>query len=390
MTASPMGPQMRILMVVASPVTTDARVLREAQALVGAGYSVHVLGKDIPAGARPPAGMTFGTASGGAGLHGAAGATTGRGGRAMRAARWMLLPEHRALSFRRWATEAGRLAADSEYDVVHVHDFTALRLGSRLANARQVPLIYDSHELWSERRRTSRPTPILRLREQRAEKRLGGRAAAVLTVGEALAQQLRSSYGWAHVSVVRNTFPRGPHRQAPARKSPAAAVYAGRLGAGRDLETVAAASETLSMPVQLVGPIDLAWSARFNQGRCSVLPSVPVDAVGGVLSSAGLALVTLEPGCGNHEIALPNKLFHAIRAGVPIVASDVGELARTVRAHGIGVLYRPGDAASLIMAVEEARRRYPELVAAVQRAADELSWDRDQETLLGVYERLGR
>jgi glycosyltransferase involved in cell wall biosynthesis len=85
---------------------------------------------------------------------------------------------------------------------------------------------------------------------------------------------------------------------------------------------------------------------------------------------------------------MPNKLFHAVRAGVPVVATDVGELAALVREHGVGELYRPGDGADLARAVRAARDRYPELVAAVRRAAPSLSWDADAAALLGVYARL--
>jgi glycosyltransferase involved in cell wall biosynthesis len=377
---------MRVLMLVATPVITDARVLREAQALVEAGHQVHVVGKDVPAGTQPPPGITLSSAPGGNGLrHGRAGGPPSAVPRRWRAARWLLLPEHRALTFANWAAGAARLSADLHYDVVHAHDFTALRLGWRLAARRRVPLVYDAHELWAERRRSGRPTPVERWRERRVEGRLGRRAAVVLTVGEALAARLRSGYGWEHVAVVRNTFPAVATRSAEAPPRPAAVLYAGRLGDGRDLETVAAASSFLRLPVRLVGPADPAWSGGFDPGRCDVRPAVGVSEVDAELRSAGLALVTLEPGCGNHEIALPNKLFQAVSAGVPVVATDVGELARTVRDHGVGVLYRAGEAGSLAAAVEEAVERYPDLVKAVERARWELSWDRDRTSLLQAY-----
>ena len=378
-------------MLVATPVTTDVRILREAGALVEAGHAVHVVGKDVPADAHLPDGFTASSASGGGGLRGSATGPVDLSRAHLRAARWLLMPEHRRLSYRRWASGAAAAASGLDYDVVHAHDFTALALGSRLARRRAVPLVYDAHELWSERQRSGRPTPFERRQERRTEGILGGRADAVLTVGEALAERLRISYGWEHVSVVRNTFPLPPEAaDAEVPRAPAGVVYAGRLAPGRDLATVAAASRRMSLPVQLVGPSDPAWSAGFDPGRCVVVPAVEVADVEAVLRSAGLALVTLEPGCGNHQIALPNKLFHAVRAGVPVVASDVGELARTVQAHGIGVLYRPGDAESLIRAVEEARRRHTELVAAVRRAREELSWDRDRVQLLKVYAGLAR
>lgn len=376
-------------MLVATSVTTDARVMREAEALADAGHEVHIVGLGVPAERAGPSAITISTTVPGSGLRRYVGlglSTAGPGpGRALR---WLLLPEHRNLTFARWARQVEAVAGSLRYDVVHAHDFTALEAGSRLAERRDVPLVYDAHELWSARHRVGRPTPWQRRRESRTEARLGSRARVVITVGEALAGRLQEAYGWQHVVVVRNTFPSLPPPVGEPAAEPAAAVYAGRLAAGRDLGTVARASRLTDLPLRLVGPADRSWAERFDPGRCSVLPALGLADVDDALTSAGLALVTLEDHAVNHRIALPNKLFHAVRAGVPVVASDVGELARTVRRHGLGTLYRPGSPGSLARAIAAARSDYPGLVAAVRRARQDLSWDADRSALLRAYERL--
>jgi glycogen synthase len=378
-------------MLVATSVTSDARVLREASTLVDAGHDVHIVGKDVPPAPRPPSGVVVSTASAGRLRRLRSDSPTRRpSSPPRRAIRWLLLPEYRNVSFGRWARAAGRVAADLDFDVVHAHDFTALSLGNRLAEQRDVPLIYDSHELWSERHRSGRPTPLQKAWERRSEKRLGDRASAVLTVGEGLAAKLRALYGWKHVTVVRNSFPVPDKTESGRPTRPQAALYAGRLAAGRDLETVAAASWSVALPVRLLGPVDESWSASFDPGRCTVDAPVELREVDNALRTAGLALVPLSDSSGNHRMALPNKLFHAVRARVPVVASDVGELGKTVRAYGLGVLYRPGDAASFAQAIDEAVARYTELVAAVGRAGEELSWDTDAKALLQVYMALSR
>jgi len=106
------------------------------------------------------------------------------------------------------------------------------------------------------------------------------------------------------------------------------------------------------------------------------------------ISEAGLSLVTHSDRWLNHRLALPNKMFHAVSLGVPIVATDVGELGATVREYGVGTLYRPGDSASFAAAVREAVARYGELVTAVVAAQRVLSWDADRATLLAAYETI--
>jgi glycosyltransferase involved in cell wall biosynthesis len=139
------------------------------------------------------------------------------------------------------------------------------------------------------------------------------------------------------------------------------------------------------LPITLIGPTDAQFLARFNPGRARIEDCRPADEVDVVLAAAGLALVTHSDRWENHRLALPNKLFHAVRAGVPVVATDVGELARIVREYDLGELYRPGDADDLVRAIERAVGRYGELQARVRDAAGALSWDADGAVLLGSY-----
>jgi glycosyltransferase involved in cell wall biosynthesis len=304
-----------------------------------------------------------------------------------RAVRWLLLPEHVGRRLSAWQRDALIEAEGHRADVIHAHDFSALPVGAALAKAWGVPLVYDSHELWSGRPRVGRPTPWKARRESRLEVRLGDEAAIVLTVGEGVASALRERYGWRDVRVVRNTFPRAKD---PLERlgGPTGAVYAGRLAPYRELEVIARASRLTDLPITLIGPADAQFVSRFDPGRARVEGSLPADEVDAVLAAAGLALVTHSDQWVNHRLALPNKLFHAVRAGVPVVATDVGELARAVRAHDLGELYRPGDSADLVRAIDRAVARYPELRANVRMAAGPLSWEQDSRALVDAYSRL--
>lgn len=386
-------------MLVTSDVAHDSRVVREATALAEAGHVVHVQGRDVPTGWEPPGALfTVGSSTGGHGLRpsaaqgraGVAGAAGRWPGWAWRAARWWLLPGHRGRVWSAWAAAAVSDLRGRGFDVVHAHDFTALPTAARLAGEQGALLVYDAHEWWSGRQRHGRPTPWLRLRERRLEARLTRGADAVVTVSYGIARRLER---WASgpVLVVRNTFPAVPaaeEAQPPLPAAPSGVVYAGRIGAGRDLETVlrGAAGRT---EVVLMGPADEAYAARLSRRPGAVLlPPRPVDAVDGLLRSHGLAVVTLTDSCANHRLALPNKLFHAVRAGVPVIAADLPELRRAVRRHDLGELYRAGDPASFAAALGRARARYPGLLRSVAAARPELAWEGDAERLVALYAAL--
>ena len=362
-------------MIVWTSVVTDTRVLREATTLVAAGHVVHIIGKDVPADFVPPAGLTVEGATGTSTLKRAAGSAVRVGPSRtlspVRLARWALLPNHVAASHRAWVKQARVLARRATFDVVHAHDFTALPLAAELAVEAGVPYVYDTHEYWYGRSRSGRPAPLRRRIDRRSERQLGGRAAAVITVGDGVADQLHADFGW-DVTVVRNTFPAPVPELSAVSAAPTGLVYAGRIGEHRDLETVAAATPAIApLRVTIVGPADPTFLAGFRSESMDVLEALPVAEVTELLRSQGLALVAHDGRSVNHRLAMPNKLFHAVHAGVPVVAVATEELARIVRRYGIGTVYEPGDVDSL--------------VAAVRAAAPELSWASDATRLVEIY-----
>jgi glycosyltransferase involved in cell wall biosynthesis len=253
-------------------------------------------------------------------------------------------------------------------------------------------LVYDAHELWAGRAVVGRPEPVRRRRAAAREDALLARADLVLTVSDGIADRLRAR-GARRVAVVRNSFP-ARTGTAPLPERPTGLVYAGRIGPGRDLETLAAAAPALAavgVRPLVVGPADAGYLTRFASRAhgVEVRPEpLGLSAVDEAYRTAGLAVVTLDASCENHRLALPNKLFHAVRAGVPVVAADLPELARVVAGEGLGATYRPGDPASLAAAVRDVTGRYPQLLASVAAAAPGLSWERDAAVLLAVYAQL--
>lgn len=396
------GTAMNVLMLVQSDVAHDARVLREAHALADEGHVIHIIGKNVPAEWAPPAGVSVESVSGGSGLKGgaaspavgtaAAGSPGGLVGSARDAARWALLPQHRQRVWRTWNEHAREAVGDRKYDVVHAHDFNVLVLAAELAERGNARLVYDSHEWWSGRERHGRPTPLERARELKTEQQIVAKADAVLTVSDGIAERL-GRWRTTPVAVVRNTFPLDAvdlAAFAPLPDRPKGAVYAGRIGAARDIETLLAATAALGLEALLMGNADREYLQHLQLGGSSarIEPARPVDEVDEVLREVGISLVTLTDTCENHRLALPNKVFHAVRAGVPVVAADLPELRRLVTNYRIGALYRPGDAESMRHALEQVINDYPGLCERAVRARGELNWDQDSKELVRVYESL--
>jgi glycosyltransferase involved in cell wall biosynthesis len=100
----------------------------------------------------------------------------------------------------------------------------------------------------------------------------------------------------------------------------------------------------------------------------------------------------LEDSCENHRLALPNKLFEYVAAGLPVVVADLPEAARLVRELRIGWCADPSDPESVAAALRTALAQQDDegLRERLRRAASELTWEREKHRLMAVYEGLAR
>jgi len=133
----------------------------------------------------------------------------------------------------------------------------------------------------------------------------------------------------------------------------------------------------------------LAASSGLD-GRVHFAPSVPLEELLAQTAEADVGVSLLEDVCENHRLALPNKVFEYVSAGVPVVASDLPELRRLVEGRGIGWTADPAQPGQIADAIRTALRckEDPEVQARVREAAGRLRWEIEKERLLDVYARL--
>ena len=131
-----------------------------------------------------------------------------------------------------------------------------------------------------------------------------------------------------------------------------------------------------------------ALSAQLGLGqRVHFRAPVPLAELLSYSAQADVGVTLLEDTCENHRLALPNKAFEYIAAGLPVVASDLPELRRLVDQFGIGWTADPADPASIAAAIRSAleSRDDAALRERLAAAAEQLSWRREQDRLIGLY-----
>jgi glycosyltransferase involved in cell wall biosynthesis len=229
----------------------------------------------------------------------------------------------------------------------------------------------------------------------------------VITVSEGIAHQLQLSYRLSErPTVVRNVpdlpppAPGAPDlRAALGIDSAPLVLHQGALAADRGCETLVRAMAELPLAHLIL----LGAEGSYSEGvgrladelglaeRVHLRPPVPLSELLSHSAQADVGVTLLEGVCENHRLALPNKVFEYVAAGIPVVASDLPELAALVQEYGIGWTVDAADPADVAAGIRKALASgaNPELHERLARAAEVLSWRRERGVLLALYQRLG-
>jgi len=280
------------------------------------------------------------------------------------------------------------------------NDLDTLPASFMAGRIRKVPLIYDSHELF-----TQVPELIHRPRVRRFWKWIEywyvPRLDHALTVNQSIAEIYRRLYK-TRFRVVRNVpVKREPCPDQQIKKDftgKKVIIYQGALNVGRGLELVIETMQYLENAVFLVvgsGDIDAALRTMvgemdlggkvFFKGRLSPRELFP-------LTCAADLGISLEEDRGlNYRYALPNKLFDYIQARVPVLCSALPEMTRIVNTYGVGITTverNPQKLAGIIryMLDERSEGAWRE---ALDQAAAELCWENESKVYLELLTGCG-
>jgi glycosyltransferase involved in cell wall biosynthesis len=383
----------RIAMLVWNDFRHDARVLKEAQTLVGAGHQVTVhalLAPGItPAEQALEPGLTVRRLPRSPWENSWLGRTGAIG------LAWKIAS--RSLTHLRFLWRLAREQAD----VVHAHDVNVLPtawLAARLSGAK---CVYDAHEISTSREGYRGIRRLVAL----VERLLLPRVEGSITTTAARATFFARAYGVPRPLVLQNrprlsALPDGQRLRAELQLPQPwpIIVYQGGLQQGRGLELlVTAMAEVPDAYLVLIGGGRLEPRLRYLAsapaigGRVHFIATVPLAQLPSYSAAADIGVQPILNTCLNHATTDSNKLFEYIMAGLPVVASNLAEIRAVVRRHQVGELVEPGDseelAATLRRLVQQPELRQHYRANALM-AREQLNWESQEGALLSLYATL--
>ena len=389
---------MKVCMHVLGTAATDPRVLREATALVEAGYTVSIVDIEEKENKQSEEDIR--------GVH----------------LKHVMVP--RAFFSTRFDTSTlVRVATlfvrttlrllQTPADIYHGHEVSGLLPCCIAAFLRRKPVIFDAHEMPLFERPLSELGP-----SRRWLRRLLGvllafivpRCAGVITVSPPIVEELRSRYGVEEVALIRNV----PEYRAVAKSDRLRqhlglgpevriALYQGYLQPNRGLDRLIRAAAFLDPDsvIVIMGKNRKTTQAQLEEliasegvgERVKILPPVPYAELLDWTASADIGLNVASADYSlNVRYFLPNKFFEYLMAGLPVLTSPLEAMVDIVNTYDVGQVLPSlapadiGEAINTMLADPAglARKRGNALAVTKQ----EFYWEKESSRLTHLYQSI--
>ena len=295
-------------------------------------------------------------------------------------------------------------------DLVHAMAYMGIPVGLAVGRRDGAAVIYDARDIYVDAANLARQPRLARAIFGRVERRWANLASRVITVNRPYAAVMADRFGVPSPLVVLNCSYRqvGPasrlrrlHDALGLADDAVVVLYHGGLSPDRGIEQLIDGLPLLPAGAHLVlmgyGVLEDRLRTRAADprlaGRLHILPAVPPTDLLEWVGSADVAAMPIQPSTLNHRLTTPNKLFEAMAAGVPIVASDLPGMAPIVRETGAGLVVDPTDPVALagsIRRIIEMPSNERSAMAERGRAAHlaTYNWESQADLLLAEYGRL--
>ncbi len=386
---------LKVCMHVLETVRTDYRVLREATALVKAGYDVTIV--DVEPGHTQPTEEDF------QGIH----------LKHIIAPVWFTSTRFKPFFFVkmvRMILRATLLMLRTPADIYHAHDENALPACYLAARLRRKPLIFDAHELPLE----NNPNFTRWRRLTALAKRLFAAAlpycAGIIASSSPTARAIRQDYHVPDVTLVRN-FPSYQEVQRSDRlrqylglnQEVRLVLFQGYLQPNRGLHWLVQAAPFLDPNIVIVimgkdqrgikAQLDALIAEKRMADRVKIIPAVPYAELLDWTASADIGLNLVSPNyvkAGN--LMLPNKIFEYLMAGLPILATPSDAVSEFITTYDVGRFIASLEPENIGTDINEMLADKDALLRmrrnGLEAAKNELNWEKERENLLELYSRI--
>jgi glycosyltransferase involved in cell wall biosynthesis len=287
-------------------------------------------------------------------------------------------------------------------DCLLSNDLDTLLPNFWISKLKRIPLIYDSHEYFTEV-----PELVSRPKVQRVWKRIEEyvvpKLPEMITVNQSIADLFHEKYG-IKVHIIRN-IPMRKMLPAPASRQEVGldpnkhilVLQGSGINIHRGSEELLDAMQYLDdCQLVIIGGGDVLpilkekVAANHWDDRVKFFPRMPYQQMMAITQLAELGFTLDKDTNLNYRFSLPNKLFDYIQAGVPIIASHLTEIERIITDYNIGTFIDNHEPKTIAATIQNALN--DEKILSLWKnnlifAAQNLCWENEEGVLLRIYEK---
>ena len=286
-------------------------------------------------------------------------------------------------------------------DLLYSNDLDTLLPNFLVSKLRNIPLIYDSHELFCEVPELQQ-SPFKRRAWLKLESSIVPRLKYCITVNESIAKIFASKYR-VPFTVVKN-IPDTPKdfvaQSKQELKLPSDKKIIILQGAGINIdrgaeELVDAMQFTNNVLLLVIGSGD-CWpllkqkvKALALETKVLMIDKLPKNVLMNYTYNADLGISIDKNTNPNYYNSLPNKIFDYLHAGVPILASRLPEIENIISTYQAGDFIDSYDPKHIAMKIMELINspKLPEYKANTLKARTALTWQGEKTNLMTVIKK---
>ena len=288
-----------------------------------------------------------------------------------------------------------------DIDIVHCHDTLVLPIGSLVKKLKGTKLIYDAHELESNKNGQNK---FMSLGTLIIEKKLWTSIDLLISVSESIISWYNKELGSKKSILVLNSpeikkklnnnskikyNEKYFHSKFNIPADSFVFLYLGLLSKGRGIDKILEAFNSIEIKSHVVfvgyGEMEkkILELTKLNNKIHFHYP-VDHDRVVQLSQNADFGLCLIENISLSDFYCLPNKLFEYSFSGLPILASDFPELSKIIRKFNLGICCNPelNEIISAIKKIEKSQKKF------INSDLAELSWENQAKSLLNGYREL--
>ncbi len=291
----------------------------------------------------------------------------------------------------------------SKVDIYHSNDLDTLLANYIASRIRNKPLIYDSHEYFLGVPEIQN-RPVSKTVWSAIERYVFPKLKTIITVNQSIAELYKKDYG-KDLIIIRNL----PNKQIiiqsktkedlkiPLDKKIVILQGAGinvDRGAEELLEAIALTNDFLLYIIGTGDVIEKLKNRALNndlKNKVHFIGRVPYVEMMQYTLNADVG-VTLDKDTNiNYRFSLPNKIFDYMKAGIPVLASNLKEVAKVINTYKVGLVIFDHRPQTILKGLEELtnnKNQQMKLGINGKKAIELLNWETEVRPIKEIYKKL--